>query len=416
MSQRIVQLNLGHNSLKKFPVCLCLLVNIEELHLFSNKLCEASFSSEVDMSGMARLNTLSLGCNRFTALPLCFAQLQALSNLDLHSNAIQLMHASKQTTLTVLLSVKHTLKVLNLGFNRLQGEFDSGLCLALERLEKLYLQGNNLESLPSSIKLMKELKVLKVNGNPLVRPPLATAERGIEAIRRFFNSVEAVGFRMVNRRRARALKRLDHSHARNPYSSNKEEDKAAQALNIKILRKKSNESLKLIGDAEVPPAIEHLSLSSDDEQNAPFSTSLPTREFRGLFKPNGPHARRQTCSVSPPPTRSFRAIREEPCELERDVSMGRVSILSDEAPFDMPFTMEEDEGMKDRNDSTTTISDSWNRSFKVIVVGRSGAGKTSMIRTLMEGKCHLMPTDKRTLGIDIHQYITDQEYDTLAFR
>lgn len=130
-------MNLGHNRLKKFPLCLCDLVNVEELHLFSNKLCETSFSAEVDMSKLTRLNTLSLGCNRFNALPLCFTKLQALSNLDLHSNAIRLSHTRKYaSTFTVLLAVKETLTVLNLGFNRLQGEFDGGLCLALGKSHK----------------------------------------------------------------------------------------------------------------------------------------------------------------------------------------------------------------------------------------------------------------------------------------
>ena len=269
---------------------------------------------------------------------------------------------------------------------------------------------------------MKQLTVIKVSGNPLVRPPLATAERGIEAIRRFFLSVEAVGFRMVNRRRARALKRLDHEHEPNPYSSNKEEDKAAQALNIRILRKKSNESLNNTGDTEktAHAAIEALCFSSDDDQPIPFSTSLPTHDDRGLFKGSQVQAlaRRKTCSVSPPPTRGFRPIREEPAEMEmeREISMSMMSMTSMTMSIsdEMQFAMEED--FKPRNDSTTTISDSWNRSFKIIVVGKSGAGKSSMIHTLIKGECQLMPKDKRTLGIDIHQYITDQEYDTLAFR
>jgi internalin A len=61
----------------------------------------------------------------------------------------------------------------------------------LKSLTTLILYKNQLKTLPAEIAELKNLTQLDLSGNPLESPPLEIAERGIEAIRSYFKSLEA---------------------------------------------------------------------------------------------------------------------------------------------------------------------------------------------------------------------------------
>ena len=56
----------------------------------------------------------------------------------------------------------------------------------LEWLQVLKLSDNQLSSLPDAITRLENLSGLYLSGNPLETPPIEVAERGIEAIRAYF--------------------------------------------------------------------------------------------------------------------------------------------------------------------------------------------------------------------------------------
>jgi internalin A len=60
----------------------------------------------------------------------------------------------------------------------------------LKNLTALELSGNRLTSLPAEIVKLKNLTGLDLSVNPLESPPLDIANRGIEAIRSYFKSLE----------------------------------------------------------------------------------------------------------------------------------------------------------------------------------------------------------------------------------
>ncbi|MBE9595057.1 MAG: 50S ribosome-binding GTPase, partial [Proteobacteria bacterium] len=55
----------------------------------------------------------------------------------------------------------------------------------------LNLSENQLKRLPAEIVELKNLTLLDLSGNPLESPPLDIANKGIEAIRSYFKSLEA---------------------------------------------------------------------------------------------------------------------------------------------------------------------------------------------------------------------------------
>ena len=60
----------------------------------------------------------------------------------------------------------------------------------LAALETLHANSNRLTALPASLCRLQMLKSLNVTNNPLQQPPLAVAEQGIAAIRRYFAQLE----------------------------------------------------------------------------------------------------------------------------------------------------------------------------------------------------------------------------------
>ncbi|WP_417911236.1 COR domain-containing protein [Candidatus Electronema sp. PJ] len=106
---------------------------------------------------LTKLNWLDLGGNQLIELPPEIVQLTNLTGLNLSNNQL--------------------------------ATFPPEL-FQLTKLNWLALSGNQLTSLLPEFVNLPKLKVLLLHGNPLVSPPLEIANRGIEAIRSYFASLE----------------------------------------------------------------------------------------------------------------------------------------------------------------------------------------------------------------------------------
>ena len=70
----------------------------------------------------------------------------------------------------------------------------------LKHLKVLYLLDNNdITTLPASItNLTSTCTHFDIDGNPLQNPPMEVAEKGIEAINRFFSEMLDYGYHMIS--------------------------------------------------------------------------------------------------------------------------------------------------------------------------------------------------------------------------
>ena len=150
---QVIGLGLYQCKLSDLPEEIIQLQNLRELYLGSNQLKElpASFGQ------LKNLSYLSLSENQLKELPTSFGQLQNLSYLSLGNNQLKELPAS---------------------FGQLQN------------LSWLDLDYNQLNKLPTSFGQLKNSCQLLICGNPLKTPPLEIAEKGIKAIRNYFESLE----------------------------------------------------------------------------------------------------------------------------------------------------------------------------------------------------------------------------------
>lgn len=115
--------------------------------------------------------------------------------------ALQLIKEAAETGATEIYLVAQGLTELPLELFQLKNLVSLGLSLnrlsslpseffQLKSLKRLSLYGNQFTELQPELIQMMPLKLLEIHGNPLVSPPLEIANRGIEAIRSYFASLE----------------------------------------------------------------------------------------------------------------------------------------------------------------------------------------------------------------------------------
>jgi small GTP-binding protein len=130
---------------------------------------------------LTNLTKLDLSRNRLTSLPAEIVELKSLIWLDLSFNRLTSLPAE-------IVELKNLTK-LSLSFNQL--ETLPTEIAELTNLTELNLSKNQLKRLPAEIGKLKKHTTLFLFGNPLESPPPEIAERGIEAIRSYFKSLEA---------------------------------------------------------------------------------------------------------------------------------------------------------------------------------------------------------------------------------
>ncbi len=173
---KIENLLLNRNNLRKVPLFIYSSKSLKSLHLGENKI---SSLSEL-IGNLTSLRVLGLGFNSLTTLPRSIGKLALLENLYISSNklinipdsignlkSLQIFYLLHNQLFDLPNSIGNlkSLRVLDLRNNYLNSLPDS--IGNLTYLEELYLGKNQLSSIPKSIRKLTSLKILYLSDNPL---------------------------------------------------------------------------------------------------------------------------------------------------------------------------------------------------------------------------------------------------------
>ncbi|KAL0462791.1 UNVERIFIED_CONTAM: Plant intracellular Ras-group-related LRR protein 4 [Sesamum latifolium] len=190
---RLQELNLSSNGLTALPETIGSLVCLQKLNIETNEIEELPHS----IGRCTSLKELHADYNRLKALPEAVGRIESLEILTLRYNNIKQL----PTTMASL----SILRELDVSFNELE-TIPESLCFAttlvkldmsnnfvdlqslprsignLEMLEELFSHNNQIRVLPDSFGMLTRLRVLNVEGNPLVEPPRDVIEKGAQAV------------------------------------------------------------------------------------------------------------------------------------------------------------------------------------------------------------------------------------------
>ncbi len=195
----LTDLNLSGNQITNLPESIAKLSNLTDLNLSENQITNLPES----ITKLSNLTDLDLSGNQITNLPESITKLSNLTDLDLSGNQITNLPESitKLSNLTYLYLILNQIKNLPKSITKLSNLTYLDLTenkitnlpesiANLSNLTNLYLWGNKITNLPESIANLSNLTNLDLRGNPLVTPPLEIAEKGIEAIRDYFQQLK----------------------------------------------------------------------------------------------------------------------------------------------------------------------------------------------------------------------------------
>ncbi|XP_013404391.1 malignant fibrous histiocytoma-amplified sequence 1-like [Lingula anatina] len=192
--------NLTNNAFTTFPIALCGLTNLEVLYLGNNQLSDIP----VDISRMKGLKIFNLNSNAFTTFPIALCGLTNLEKLYLYNNELSdipvditrmkglkifNLNTNAFTTFPIALCGLTNLEELNLDDNYIA---DIPVPVDITRmtgLKALRLKYNYITHLPPQMRNMESLRQLDVTHNTLVQPPKHIANRGLDAIKRYFEAL-----------------------------------------------------------------------------------------------------------------------------------------------------------------------------------------------------------------------------------
>ncbi|KAM3113261.1 COR domain-containing protein [Phormidesmis sp. 146-33] len=177
--QNLTVLDLSNNRIAVISDAIGQLKNLTKLDLFDNQITVIPDS----IAHLKSLTELYLYNNRITVIPNAITHLQNLSELDLSINQITVIPDS--------IAQAQNLTKLYLSHNQI-----TAIPVAIAQLQnliRLNLYKNQITVIPGSITQIQNLTDLSLAENPLRTPPLEVAEKGIGAIRKYFQQQEEEG-------------------------------------------------------------------------------------------------------------------------------------------------------------------------------------------------------------------------------
>eukprot|EP00940_MAST-03C_sp_MAST-3C-sp2_P003164 g3164.t1 len=183
------KLSVCNNCLVDLPAKLGDIEKLESLNLRINKLSRFPAS----LSNLGELELLDAGHNLLNTLPVDMWGLSSLRRLNLNRNEIsEIPHT---------LGDLRSLRVLKLAHNRID-EIPDEICGSQwlrKKLRVLWLHSNKIQRLPRHFHLLKGLRTIRMDLNPLRSPPPGIMRAGIKQIAKYSQ---------IRRRRIRSLFRL----------------------------------------------------------------------------------------------------------------------------------------------------------------------------------------------------------------
>jgi GTPase SAR1 family protein len=308
------------------------------------------------------------------------------------------------------------LESLNLGYNDLAYVPED-----LDRLKALRtfkVMNNFLEKVPMRVCDM-DLKTIDVSSNPVIQPPIETCERGICSMKRYYHCLRVEEQSKDKAQEALQIKAARHQRKSSTKKAVMDKVMGFAKPKFSLTRKSSEESnnssslnmadsytsaATLSSTAAVPVPVVVEKLTPAVTQQFPASMSAPPAASplipgvpTASFKRSS--SRGSSSSTSTPPPSAFKGgeaeVEKSLFSSERDSFVSEIEYIS---PPDQ-----------------VTVNDT----LKVIFVGMAMAGKTSMIKRLMEGEDAVIPKrDERTVGVDIYEWDPkeDKRYEHIDSR
>ncbi|KAG7390562.1 hypothetical protein PHYPSEUDO_007502 [Phytophthora pseudosyringae] len=163
-------LGLAGNALTTLPEELCHLVALEALYLEKNRL--QTLPSRVAFP--PKLRELRLDNNQLSFFPIQITKLRLLNRLSLSHNQLK--------ALPEQIHRLRNLVELDLDFNRLDADLPDGFA-ALQRLERIGLEGNFLAERPAVLNRLPALSYIRLSGNRSKQFLPSTNDTGIGSTR-----------------------------------------------------------------------------------------------------------------------------------------------------------------------------------------------------------------------------------------
>ncbi|XP_013404859.1 malignant fibrous histiocytoma-amplified sequence 1 homolog [Lingula anatina] len=190
--------DISFNNFNTFPTALFNMTNLETMLLKGSKLSDIP----VEIKHMTGLRRFWLDSNCFSVFPTALCGMAKLKLLDLRKNQISdiqvdiselteleklFLHQNAFITFPTALCSMTKLKELDLQDNQIS-DIPADI-ISMIGMESLDLRSNKITHLPPQIGNMKSLVELNVKGNPLEQPPQHIADRGLDAIKRYFEAL-----------------------------------------------------------------------------------------------------------------------------------------------------------------------------------------------------------------------------------
>ncbi|CAH2312292.1 chondroadherin-like isoform X1 [Pelobates cultripes] len=177
--------------------------SLEYLYLDSNEL---SYFEEGSFYNLSNLLYLYLDKNKITYLhPGIFATLKKLNSLSLRYNLLCELSDQSLSGLTQL-------RRLDLGFNMISN-ISSNSFSDTKRLRRLNLEWNSITEIPSSVRSLRALQMLRVSGNNISRLSTTSFSRKLKSLTELY--LDNTGLKTVTVRSLNRLNRLEFLDLRN---------------------------------------------------------------------------------------------------------------------------------------------------------------------------------------------------------
>jgi GTPase SAR1 family protein len=424
------KLSLAGNRLSTIPpklvVCLPVLKTLD--------LSQCELHQLPERWNLPQLKRLNLSHNRLTDFPeeTMLEGLPELHELNMYGNKVSVIIVPHNPKLL------SKLEILNLGYNDLAylpEDLDH-----LKALRILKVMNNFLEKIPMRVCDM-ELKTIDVSSNPVIQPPIETCERGICSMKRYYQCL-----RMEEQSKQKALEALQNKAAKQ--SKKPEKPKKSTGLGLNFVRPPRATKQSSIGRKTSEDSGSNTSVNASESQTLsglsgqsslpkndfitvgkakPRSQSVPAEDVSSLSfaSPLSPETKLQTSkSLSAANDRDNGVTLPNTAVSHRSQSFEDQAVVRQNLPSEdgenkkIPVSAHvgsetssvmSEESAADEIDQVTV-----NDTLKVIFVGMAMAGKTSMIKRLIEGENAVIPKrDERTVGVDIYEWtpINDKRFD-----
>jgi GTPase SAR1 family protein len=337
---------------------------------------------------LPHLKRLDLSNNKLEEFPSdeVLQGIPMLQTLDLYGNQIcELILPQDPNVLSHLMT-------LNIGFNKLASLPED--LANLKSLRFLKVMNNLIEKVPFQLCEMN-LELLDVTSNPLVQPPIETCERGIGAMKRYYQLL-----RSEEEKKAAAAETLKRKELAR--------ERKAERLQRRLTRRRGVSicSSPVPSEPTTASAFPEKPTISDTTDFSLGEAQQKTVAYTQLSTQPIPLGIGRTTSLQYQPKAKIMDIDSRRNSYPLHAEKVRDSNTSpSQSYYETDDLVAESRSDIDTDLLRKTEEVTLNDTLKITFVGQAMSGKTTIIRRLIEGPNAVIPKEKdRTIGVDIYQW------------